>query len=104
MIFEDPNQDLRSTMKAIAAILSGTTAVAVSLRCYVRIFMQKKFRIDDFLILCSAACFYVFVWGTLEETSHGFGRHQKLLAQEDPAKLVHTMKFSLQDDISGSSH
>ncbi len=103
-MFHDQPETLRNTMKACIGVLLGTTTITFCLRCYVRLVIQKKFRIDDYLILLGVICFYGYSWIVLIATSHGYGYHIEFVVQQNPADLLYGMKVSLFIDKRPSAN
>lgn len=68
------NLDLSLT--AIVAVFLALTSLAVLLRCYVRLAIQKRFAADDYLILFSQTNFCAFMYCVLQQVEYGLGKHR----------------------------
>jgi hypothetical protein len=55
--------DLGPTLVVVSAIFIGMTTVAVALRFWVRIKMQKRFGLDDWLLVTGLVCPFSFHHG-----------------------------------------
>ena len=59
----------------VTSILLVLTTIFVTLRCCVRIFIQKKFTPDDYIIVFSQVCFAALAAVSFVDVKYGAGKH-----------------------------
>ncbi len=79
--------DTSPVIVLVTSVLLALTTVAVILRCYTRIFLQKKFTIDDYLIVFSQACFATLSALTYVGVEFGAGKHAIYIVLNNPEHL-----------------
>ncbi|KAI1492504.1 hypothetical protein F5X96DRAFT_381210 [Biscogniauxia mediterranea] len=74
----------------ITALFLGLSTVMIGLRCYVRIFMLKAFRTEDWLAVATLACFIIYATSVVLSVESGAGRH---LLTVPPDSVADALKF-----------
>ncbi|KAI8634540.1 hypothetical protein F5Y19DRAFT_408963 [Xylariaceae sp. FL1651] len=80
--------DRGTELAAVTAVFLGLASVAVFLRCYVRLFVLKLFRVEDWLAistLASSVAYTVFVLMSIE---YGAGKHTNAVPIENIPKVL----------------
>ncbi len=77
------------TATCVATII--VTSVTVSLRFYVRLFIQRRFRVDDYLILFGYACLIASTICLLLQTGHCIGLHLVDLPLDEPELIKNAL-------------
>ncbi len=67
--------DLSRTLTVFTSVAIVVTTIAVLLRLYVRIFLIRRFAIDDYLMIACQACFLSAMYCMLKEIKLGLGKH-----------------------------
>ncbi|KAH9900339.1 hypothetical protein F4778DRAFT_136630 [Xylariomycetidae sp. FL2044] len=70
-----PADDRSLELATTTLVFIGVSAVAVTLRCYVRASLLKAFREEDFLALGTLFCFVVYGSFVMLSISNGAGKH-----------------------------
>ncbi|KKK19412.1 hypothetical protein P175DRAFT_0443568 [Aspergillus ochraceoroseus IBT 24754] len=68
---------------AIVGTLTGLSALLVILRCYVRIFVLRRFHVEDGIMIISLACAVGVLACFVGECDHGLGRFFKDIGPND---------------------
>ncbi|KMP03170.1 hypothetical protein CIHG_02529 [Coccidioides immitis H538.4] len=92
----DPS--LSDTSKApmilsISGFFSGVALLVVLVRLYVRIFVVKRFSLDDFFITLASVCASLIIGYLIFESKHGLGRYTQFLTRSDLSALVKLAYF-----------
>jgi hypothetical protein len=68
--------------------LVALTTVAIALRVYVRGWMVKSFRIDDWTALCGWVTYIGLASTAMAATHHGFGQHAYLITPRSEIEIA----------------
>lgn len=82
-------------LAAVTGLLLGLSAVTVSLRCYVRIFMLKVFRPEDWLAVWTLGTSIVYTIFVILSIKYGAGRHLNTVPDNDIPKVL-KMRWAAQ--------
>ena len=67
--------DRGPTITAFASLALACTTIAVLLRCYVRLKLQKVLSYDDYLLLFSQALYTAYIVCVFHAVKYGLGKH-----------------------------
>ncbi len=86
---------LGPVLRYTAIVTLVVTNISVLLRFYTRIFIQKKFAADDWLVAISELNFIGFMICVLNEIANGIGNHLIEILIEDPHRLIIGLKVRI---------
>ncbi|PLB47480.1 hypothetical protein P170DRAFT_385163 [Aspergillus steynii IBT 23096] len=91
---ETPSEGSRAPhILSIVGALTGLSALLVFLRCYVRLFILRKFHLEDGFMIASLACAVGLLGCFVGESHHGVGSWSKDISPADSAKLDEFMFY-----------
>ncbi|KAK1138856.1 hypothetical protein N8T08_001727 [Aspergillus melleus] len=91
---ETPTEGSRAPhILAIVGALTGLSALLVFLRCYVRLFILRKFHLEDGFMVASLACAFGLLGCFIGESHHGVGSWSEDISPADSEKLSEYMFY-----------
>ncbi|KAI0480352.1 hypothetical protein GGR56DRAFT_268245 [Xylariaceae sp. FL0804] len=90
-------QDRGPELAVITAACLGFASLAVFLRCYVRLFVLKAFRTEDWLAVATLLCFASYATFVMLSIQYGAGKHTDAVSLPD---VVQAIKFRWAGELA----
>ncbi|KAL1960574.1 hypothetical protein VTO42DRAFT_7153 [Malbranchea cinnamomea] len=84
----DRSENKGPPILAIMWVLTMFTALLVAVRLYIRVFMLRRFGLDDWLVLISIILGFIYVGVTTANVIGGYGKHAITLRDTEMEKAV----------------
>ena len=91
-------QDVSPVIVIATSVILGLTSLAVLLRFYVRIAIQKKLTADDYVVLFAQVNFVAYSFFSIQSTKYGMGKHVIDVFMNDFSDLEKAIKVRLPDN------
>ncbi len=94
MAYEMPTGDLGPVIAWVAYVAVVITTITILLRFYVRLFMQHRFALDDYLMAWAQSNFIFLCAAILKQVHYGMGKHTTTIFMTNPENIALAGKVS----------